>query len=129
MAVLDWRLSRSNSAITIRPTSSMNFAPSAASRRASIAPTLLESNFRLRHHYDPLWQDGFSMMPAVACPIFPRRRIFDPIFFAPMKILERIEVMLLLLALATTGFAQKKSTQGESVMKKLTPVIIVDQIE
>ena len=46
-----------------------------------------------------------------------------------MKILERIEVMLLLLALATTGFAQKKSTQGESVMKKLTPVIIVDQIE
>jgi hypothetical protein len=43
--------------------------------------------------------------------------------------LERIEVMLLLLALATTSFAQKKSTQGEPVMKKLTPVIIVDQIE
>jgi uncharacterized glyoxalase superfamily protein PhnB len=46
-----------------------------------------------------------------------------------MKHLERIEVMLLLLALATTSFAQKKSTQGESVMKNLTPVIIVDQIE
>ena len=46
-----------------------------------------------------------------------------------MKLLERIEIMLLLLALATTSFAQKKSTQGESVMKNLTPVIIVDQIE
>jgi uncharacterized glyoxalase superfamily protein PhnB len=46
-----------------------------------------------------------------------------------MKMLERIKVMLLLLALATTSFAQKKSNQGESVMKKLTPVISVDQIE
>jgi uncharacterized glyoxalase superfamily protein PhnB len=46
-----------------------------------------------------------------------------------MKMLERIEVMLLLLALATTSFAQKKPTQRESVMKNLTPVIIVDQIE
>src|ERR1700730_13159685 len=46
-----------------------------------------------------------------------------------MKMLERIEVMLLLLALAMTSFAQKKSTHGESVMKKLTPVITVDQIE
>ena len=47
-----------------------------------------------------------------------------------MKHLKQIEVMLLLfLALATTSFAQKKSTQGESVMKNLTPVIIVDQIE
>lgn len=68
-------------------------------------------------------------MPAVACPIFPRPRILDPVFFAPMKMLKRIGVMLLLLALAVTSFAQKKSTQGESVMKKLTPVIIVDQIE
>ena len=46
-----------------------------------------------------------------------------------MKLLERIEVVLLLLALATTSFAQKQSTQGEQVMKNLTPVIIVDQIE
>ena len=46
-----------------------------------------------------------------------------------MKHLKRIEVMLLLLALATTSFAQKKSTPGEQVMKKLTPVISVDQIE
>ena len=46
-----------------------------------------------------------------------------------MKHLEQIKVMLLLLTLATTSLAQKKSTQGESIMKKLTPVIIVDQIE
>jgi uncharacterized glyoxalase superfamily protein PhnB len=46
-----------------------------------------------------------------------------------MELLERIKLMMLLLALATSSFAQKKSTQGESVMKKLTPVIIVDQIE
>jgi uncharacterized glyoxalase superfamily protein PhnB len=47
-----------------------------------------------------------------------------------MKLLERIEVMLVLVALATTtSFAQKKSTPWEQVMKKLTPVIIVDQIE
>src|SRR6202171_1645902 len=46
-----------------------------------------------------------------------------------MKMLERIKVMLLLLTVATTSFAQKKSNQGEPVMKKLTPVISVDQIE
>jgi uncharacterized glyoxalase superfamily protein PhnB len=49
---------------------------------------------------------------------------------APMRTPPRIGVMLLLLALTTTtSFAQKKSTPGESVMKNLTPVIIVDQIE
>jgi hypothetical protein len=46
-----------------------------------------------------------------------------------MRLLKRIEVMLLLLALSTTSFAQKKSNQGESVMKQLTPVIIVDRVE
>ena len=46
-----------------------------------------------------------------------------------MKMLERIEVTLMLLAVATASFAQKKSTQGESAMKSLTPVISVDQIE
>lgn len=46
----------------------------------------------------------------------------------PMKILQ-IAGLLLLLALSTTALAQKETVQEKSVMKKLTPVIIVDQIE
>ena len=46
-----------------------------------------------------------------------------------MKMLQRINVMLLLLVVPTTSLAQNKSNQGESVMKKLTPVISVDHIE